>query len=97
MTTVPSAGVLGLVATPPGPHPSRSHDSPHVSNSLIEWETSPSTSMGVEAQRNAVRAASFLMAAAAFGCLFMGIALVVMAKSLSAANAQSSSRVVPLR
>jgi hypothetical protein len=37
------------------------------------------------------------MAAVAFGCLFMGIALVVMAKSLSVANAQSSSRVVPLR
>ena len=84
MSTVPSAGVLGLVATPLGPHPSRSHDAPHVSASLIEWETSPSTSMGVDAQGNAVRAASFLMAAAAFGCLFMGIALVVMAKSLTA-------------
>jgi len=95
MTTVPSAGVLGLVATSPGPHPSRSHDAPHVFNSLIEWETSSSPSLGVDARRNAVRAANFVMAAAAFGCLFMAIALVVMAKSLTVANAQSSSTVPP--
>ena len=88
---------LGLVATPQGPHRSRSHNAPHVFASLIEWETSASTSMGVDAQRTTARAASFLMAAAAFGCLFMGIALVVMAKSLSIANTQSSSRAVPLR
>ena len=95
MTTVPSAGVLGLVATPLGPHLHRAHNVPHVSASLLEWEASPSTPMGIE--RNAVRAASFLMAVAAFGCLFIGISLAVMAKSLSIANAQSSSRADPPR
>lgn len=97
MTTVPSAGVLGLVATPPGPHPNRRHDARHVSASLLEWETSPSASVSIDAQRNVVRAARFLMAAAAFGCLFFGITLAVMARSLSVADAQSSWRADPQR
>jgi hypothetical protein len=97
MTTVRSAGVLGLVATPAGPHPNRGHDARHVSASLLEWETSPSASMGIDVQRNVVRAASFLMAAAAFGCLFFGITLAVMAKSLSVGDAQSSWRADPQR
>ena len=92
MTTVSSAGVLGLVAIPPASRSNHRHDAPQVSANLLEPEASLCGPLGVEAQRTAVRAASFLITAAALGCLFVGVALAVMAKSLGVANAQSALR-----
>ena len=92
MTTVSSAGVLGLVAIPPVSHANLGHEVRQVSVNLLEAETSLGGPLGTEAQRTAMRAASFLVTAAALSCLFVGIALAVMAKSLDAANAQSALR-----
>jgi len=94
MTTVSSAGVLGLVAIPPASHSNHRHDAPQVSANLLETETCLCGPLGAEAQRTAVRAASFLVTAAALSCLFVGVALTVMAKSLGVANAQSALRSV---
>src|SRR5262245_6057970 len=91
MTTVASAGVLGLVAIPPASRSNHWRDAPQVSASLLE-ETSLCGPLGVEAERTAMRAASFLVTAAALSCLFVGVALAVMAKSLAVANAQSALR-----
>jgi len=91
MTTVSSAGVLGLVAIPPASRSNLGHDAPQASANLLEPETSL-FGLGVEAQRTAMRAASILVTAAALSCLFVGIAAAVMAKSLGVANAQSALR-----
>ena len=91
MTTVSSAGVLGLVAIPPASRSYLGHDAPQVSANLLEPQ-SLCGPLGVEAQRTAMRAASFLVTAAALSCLFVGVALAVMAKSLGDANAQSALR-----
>ena len=93
MTTVSSAGVLGLVAIPPASRSTFGHSAPQVSANLLS-ETSHGGPLGVEAQRTAMRAASFLVTAAALSCLFVGVALAVMAKSLDVANAQSALRSV---
>ena len=90
MTTVSSAGVLGLVAIPPASR-SLGHDAPQASANLLEPEVSV-FGLGLEAQRTAMRAASFLVTAAALSCLFVGVAVAVMAKSLGVANAQSALR-----
>src|SRR5262245_23616462 len=92
MTTVSSAGVLGLVAIPPASRSNHWRDAPQVSASLLEPETSLCGPLGVEAERTAMRAASFLVTAAALSCLFVGVALAIMAKSLDVANAQSALR-----
>ena len=92
MTTVSSAGVLGLVAIPPASHANLGYDVRQVSVNLLETEASLCGPLSVEAQRTAMSAASFLVTAAALGCLFVGVALAVMAKSLSVANAQSALR-----
>jgi hypothetical protein len=92
MTTVSSAGVLGLVAIPPASHANLGHDTRQVSVNLLETEASLCGPLGAETQRTAMRAASFVITAAALGCLFVGVALAVMAKSLSVANAQSALR-----
>jgi hypothetical protein len=97
MTKVSSAGVLGLVATPVGLLPNPTHEAPQFTASLLAWETSACVPMGIGVQSNAMRAARCLITAAACSCFFIGIAFAVMAKSLSAANAQASSRAVPLR
>ena len=98
MTKVSSAGILGLVATPVGLHPSPTHDAPLIAASLLARETtSPCAPVGDGVQSNAMRAARFLITAAACGCFFMGIACVLMAKSLSVTNAQAASRAVPPR
>ena len=94
MTTVSSAGVLGLVAIPPAARSNLRHDAPQVSAKLLEPETSLCGPLGMEAQQTAVRTASFLITAAALSCLFVGVALAVMAKSLGVANAQSALRSV---
>jgi hypothetical protein len=95
MTTVSSAGVLGLVAIPPAWRSNLGNDAPHVSASLLEPETCLCGPLGVEAQRTAMRAASFLVTAAALSYLVVGAALAVMARSLGVANAQSALRGVP--
>jgi len=92
MTTVSSAGVLGLVAIPPASHANLGHDARRVSVNLLETEASLCGPSGAETQRTAMRAASFVITAAALSCLFVGVALAVMAKSLSVANAQSALR-----
>jgi hypothetical protein len=92
MTTVSSAGVLGLVAIPPASHANLGHDVRQVSVNLLETETSLCSPLGAEAQRTGMRAASFLVTAAALSWLFVGVALAVMAKSLDVANAQSALR-----
>ena len=97
MTKVSSAGVLGLVATPVGVHPAPTHDAPQISASLRTRETSPCVPMGIGVQSNGVRVGRFLMMAAASSCFFISVAFAVMAKSLSVANAQASSRVFPSR
>jgi len=91
MTTVSSAGVLGLVAIPPASRSNLGHDAPQASANLLEPEVSV-FDLGLEAQRTAMRAASFLVTAAALSCLFVGVAVAVMAKSLGVANAQSALR-----
>jgi hypothetical protein len=91
MTTVSSAGVLGLVAIPPASRSTFGHNAPQVSANLLS-EASHGAPLGVEAPRTAMRAVSFLVAAAALSCLFVGVALAVMAKSLDVANAQSALR-----
>jgi hypothetical protein len=53
--------------------------------------------MGIGVQSNGVRVGRFLMMAAASSCFFISVAFAVMAKSLSVANAQASSRVFPSR
>jgi hypothetical protein len=93
MTTVSSAGVLGLVAIPPAARSNHlRNDAPRVSANLLEPETSLCGPLGIEAQRTAMRGASFLITAAALSCLFVGVTLAVMAKSLGVANAQSALR-----
>lgn len=96
MTTVSSAGVLGLVAIPPASRSTLGHNAPQVAANLLS-EVSHGGPLGVEAQRTAMRAASFLVTAAALGCLFVVAALAVMAKSLDVANAQSALRGVSPR
>src|SRR5262245_41206468 len=91
MKTVSSAGVLGLVAIPPASRSTLGHDARQVSANLLS-EASHGGRLGVEAQRTAMSAASFLVTAAALGCLFVGVALAVMAKSLDFANAQPALR-----
>ena len=92
MTTLSSAGVLGLVAIPPASHSNLGNAAPHVSVNLLEPETSLLSPLGVEAQRTVMRAGSFLITAVALSCLFVGVTLAVMAKSLSVANAQAALR-----
>src|SRR5262252_4591057 len=84
MTTVSSAGVLGLVAIPPASRSNLGHDAPQAWANRLEPETSL-FGLGVEAQRTAMRAASIMVTAAALSCLFVGVAAAVIAKSLSAA------------
>ena len=93
MTTIRSAGVLGLVPTPPHP-PSSDGNSSHIASSLFEAEASSCTRSGMDAHGNVVRTAGLLIAAAAFSCLLIGIALAMMANSLSAAE---SSCAIPPR
>ena len=80
MTTVSSAGVLGLVAIPPASRSTLGHDAPQVSANLLS-EASLCSPLGVEAQRTAIRAASFVVTAAALSCLFVGVALAIEAAS----------------
>jgi hypothetical protein len=95
MTTVSSAGVLGLVATPPAPRSNLGNDASHVSTNLLELETSLCSPLDVEVKKTAMRAATFLLTAAALSCLFIGVTLAMMAKSLGVANAQSALQGVP--
>jgi len=92
MTTVASAGVLGLVAIPPASRSNLGNEALHVSANLLEPETSLLSPLGVEVQRTAIRAGSFLITAMALSCLFAGVTLAVMAKSLGVANAHSALR-----
>jgi hypothetical protein len=78
MTTLPSAGVFGLIATPTVPPADPAGDVRHVAPSLLELEgahTSPGTNSGVDMRRGALRSAGFLITASIFSCLFIGMAL----------------------
>ena len=89
MSTIRSAGVLGLVPTPPAPRTTYGDSSP-ITSSLCEAGTSSCNRLGIDAQHNVARAASLLISAVAFSCLLFGVALAVIATSLCASNAQSS-------
>jgi hypothetical protein len=101
MITLPSAGVLGLVATPTVPPADPADHARQITASLPELESahsSPCTSVGVDMRKDAMRAARLLITASVFSCLFIGIALasVVITRSFSVAHAQLS-RSAPAR
>jgi hypothetical protein len=100
MTTLPSAGVFGLVATPTVSPADPASDIRQVTPSLLELEgahTSPGTNTAVDIRRGAVRPAGFLIAASIFSCLFVGMALAgaVLARSFKVAPAQLPSLSAP--
>ena len=102
MTTLPSAGVFGLVATPTVSPADRAGDARQIPANLLELEgvhTSPGTNMGLDMRRGAMRSAGFLIAASIFSCLFIGMALAgaVIAKSRNVVHPQSPPQHTPAR
>ena len=99
MTTLPSAGVFGLVATPTVPPAGPAGDVGQVTPSRLELEgahPSPSPSAGIDIRRDALRAAGFLITASIFSCLFISVALAGIVIT-SVIHSQLSPRFAPAR